>query len=203
MDEITELWCKPDTDWVMLCHNAGMKDPATLYLLVGLPGAGKTTKARQLEVDAPALRFTPDDWMKSLFGRNIPAERDLLEGRLIWIGLRALQLHASVILDFGFWSKDERSSLRWIARQLGATSQVIYLPIDRETQRKRVQTRFVETPDQTWPMSEAELTQWDARFDEPDEAELQGTVLEDVPHGYATWSAWAASRWPSLPDEYA
>jgi predicted kinase len=180
-----------------------MKEPATLYLLVGLPAAGKTTKARQLEVDAPALRLTPDDWMKSLFGRNIPAERDLLEGRLIWIGLRALRLHTNVILDFGFWGKDERSSLRWIARQIGARSQVVYLPIDGETQRKRVQTRFVATPDQTWPMSEAELAQWYARFDEPDEAELEGAVLEDVPHGYASWSAWAASRWPSLPDEYA
>ena len=142
----------------MLCHNVGMKEPATLYLLVGLPASGKTTRARQFEVDAPALRLTPDDWMKALFGRNFPAERDLLEGRLIWIGLRALQLHTNVILDFGFWGKDERSSLRWIARQIGATCQVIYLPIDRETQRKRVQTRLAETPDQTWPMSEEELT---------------------------------------------
>ncbi|HLJ82508.1 MAG TPA: ATP-binding protein [Ktedonobacterales bacterium] len=180
-----------------------MNEPATLYLVVGLPGAGKTTKARQLEVEASALRLTPDEWMKSLFGRNVPAERDALEGRLIWIALRALRLHTNVILDFGFWSKDERSSLRWIARQIGAKSQVIYVPIDPETQRKRVHNRFAETPDQTWPMSEEELTQWSAFFHEPDEAELHGTVLEDAPQGYASWSAWAASRWPSLPDEYA
>ena len=108
-------------------HNAGMKEPAILYLIVGLPGAGKTTKARQLEVEASALRFTPDEWMKSLFGRNDPATRDILEGRLIWIALRALRLHTNVILDFGFWSKDERSSLRWIAKQIGAKSQVIYV----------------------------------------------------------------------------
>ena len=80
---------------------------------------------------------------------------------------------------------------------------MVYLPVDRETQRKRVQTRFIETPDQTWPMSEEELTKWRAFFDEPDEAELQGTMLPEPPHGYASWSAWAASRWPSLPDEYA
>jgi len=52
-------------------------------------------------------------------------------------------------------------------------------------------------------MSEEELTKWRAFFHEPDEAELHGTVLEDAPQGYASWSAWAASRWPSLPDEYA
>ena len=181
-----------------------MKEPALLYLLVGLPGAGKTTKARQLEVEASALRFTPDEWMKALFGRNDPAVRDILEGRLIRIALRALQLQTNVILDFGFWSKDERSSLRWIARQIGAKSQVIYLPIDPETQRKRVQSRYGERPDQTWPMSEEELMKWCAFFheNEPDEAELNGTILPEHPHGYASWSAWAASRWPSFPDEY-
>jgi predicted kinase len=76
-----------------------MKESAILYLIVGLPGAGKTTKARQLEVEASALRFTPDEWMKTLFGRNDQATRDVLEGRLIWIALRALQLHTNVILD--------------------------------------------------------------------------------------------------------
>jgi predicted kinase len=180
-----------------------MKEPALLYLLVGLPGSGKTTKARQLEVEASALRLTPDEWMIPLFGRNVEAERDALEGRLIWIALRALQLHTNVILDFGFWSKDERSSLRWFAMKIGAKSQVIYLPIDPETQRNRVQHRFAETRDQTWPMNEEELTKWRAFFQEPDEAELHGTILDDAPQGYTSWSAWAGSRWPSLIDEFA
>jgi predicted kinase len=180
-----------------------MKEPACLYLLVGLPGAGKTTRARQLEVEAAALRFSPDEWMISLFGRDDPAARDVLEGRLIWTALRALQLHTNVILDFGLWSKDERSCLRWIARQLGAKSQVIYLPIDRAAQSERVRNRFLEAPDQTWQMGEEELTKWRAVFDEPDEAELHGTNLPEPPPGYTSWSAWAARRWPSLPDQYA
>jgi len=180
-----------------------MKEPATLYLLVGLPGAGKTTKARQLEVEACALRFTPDEWMIPLFGRNDPAARDVLEGRLIWVALCALQLHTNVILDFGFWGKDERSSLRWMAKHIGANSQVIYLPIDVETQRERVKNRFGETPDQTWQMSEAELAQWRTFFDEPDAAELRGACIPEHPREYRSWSAWAASRWPSLPEEYA
>ena len=81
---------------------------------------------------------------------------------------------------------------------------MIYLPIDPETQRKRVQSRYGERPDQTWPMSEEELMKWCAFFheNEPDEAELNGTILPEHPHGYASWSAWAASRWPSFPDEY-
>jgi predicted kinase len=176
-----------------------MKEAACLYLMVGLPGSGKTTRARQLEVEASALRLTLDEWMIPLFRRNNPVERDALEGRLIWAALRALQLHTNVILDFGFWSKDERSALRWFAGQIGAKSQIIYLPIDPETQRKRVQARFAEIPDQTWTMSEEELIAWRALFQAPDEAELNGSVLEDAPQGYASWSAWVAWRWPSFP----
>ena len=70
----------------------------------------------------------------------------------------------------------------------------MYVPVDPETQRKRIHKRFAESPDQTWPMSEEELTIWRAFFqeNEPDEAELNGTMLDDAPAGYASWSAWAA-----------
>jgi hypothetical protein len=42
---------------LLVCYNANMRELAMLYLLVGLPGAGKTTKARQLEVSAPNANF--------------------------------------------------------------------------------------------------------------------------------------------------
>ena len=37
--------------------------PATLLLMVGLPGAGKTTRAKELAAAYRALRLTPDEWM--------------------------------------------------------------------------------------------------------------------------------------------
>jgi adenylylsulfate kinase-like enzyme len=37
---------------------------AIVYLIVGLPGAGKTTHAKELEISAPALRLTPDEWQR-------------------------------------------------------------------------------------------------------------------------------------------
>jgi hypothetical protein len=57
---------------------------ATLFLIVGLPGAGKTTRARELEEAHRALRFSPDEWMIPLFGESdADGKRDLLEGLLI------------------------------------------------------------------------------------------------------------------------
>lgn len=83
----------------------------TLFLTIGLPGTGKTTAARRLEADHNALRLTKDEWMKALFGPENPATAsDVIEGRLIRLAMRALELGINVVLDFGLWSRDERSS---------------------------------------------------------------------------------------------
>lgn len=85
----------------------------TLFLTVGLPGTGKTTEARRIEIEKKALRLTKDEWVKALYGLANPASAsDVIEGRLIEIGLRAPELGINVVLDFGFWGGDERSALR-------------------------------------------------------------------------------------------
>ena len=67
----------------------------TLFLTVGLPGTGKTTGARLIEAEHHALRLTKDEWMKALFGpENPPLASDVIEGRLILLGMRALELGA-------------------------------------------------------------------------------------------------------------
>ena len=177
--------------------------PAIVYLIVGLPGAGKTTHAKELEITASALRLTPDEWQIMLFGdHNPPDKRDLVEGKLIQLGMRAAELGTNVVFDFGFWGKDERSALRWIAGTVGARSQIRYLPIDHEEQRRRVTTRFATTPDKTFHMSDGELQRWRAQFQAPDDEELRGSQIPPAPPQHATWSGWASQRWPSLPDQY-
>ena len=48
--------------------------------------------------------------MKALYGSENPEQAsDVIEGRLVGIALRALELGVSVVLDFGLWGKDERS----------------------------------------------------------------------------------------------
>jgi hypothetical protein len=109
-----------------------------------------------------------------------------------------LRLRVSVVLDFGLWARDERSALRWIAASLEAACEVIYLPVDREEQLSRVQGRWERTPEQTFPMTEAELDAWRDQFDVPDAEELSSASLPSPPPGDASWFDWAARRWPSL-----
>jgi len=182
----------------------------TIYLIVGLPGAGKTTRARELEVSESALRLTPDDWQMAIFHDDGPTrwrstervdQRDRIEGKLVELGMRAATLGLNVVFDFGFWGRDERSALRWVADSLGIRARVVYLPVSYEEQRRRITSRYGTRPGQ-FQMSDAELQHWQRQFQAPDQEELRGAEIPPVPPGHATWSQWASERWPSLPAEY-
>lgn len=172
--------------------------PATLFLTVGLPGMGKTTAARRIEVEQDALRLTKDDWVKALYGsENPPSANDVIEGRLIEIGLRTLELGADVVIDFGLWSRDERSCLRQAAADRGATVEMHYFELDRAEQRRRLGQRLAEAPHTTWPISDGELDDWAADIEIPTPGELDGTdPIDDPPAGFATWDEWRRHRWP-------
>ena len=170
----------------------------TLYLTVGLPCTGKTTGARRIEVEHGALRLTKDEWVKALFGSdNPPSAQDVIEGRLIGIGLRVLELGADVVLDFGLWSRDERSALRQAAADRGAAVELRYSTWSPAEQRRRLDERQAAAPHTTWPMSDQELAAWAAAFEVPTPGELDGSEpVGDPPAGFAGWDAWRAHRWP-------
>jgi predicted kinase len=171
----------------------------TLLLTVGLPGCGKTTAARQFEAEHAALRLTTDVWMKALYGAENPSSaRDVIEGRLITIALRALTLGINVALDFGLWSREERSALRYAGDDAGASVVMWYAPITLEEQRTRQVIRLAEDPDTTWPMADEELITWQGWFNVPTSGELDGTEpIDPPPAGFASWSEWTHQRWPA------
>lgn len=171
----------------------------TLYLTVGLPGSGKTTRAIELAETHNALRLSLDAWMIPIFhGVNEARSRDLLEGLLISLALRCLENGTSVVLDFGLWSKNERTALRHLAAVVGANSELVYMPVDRETQFQRVTARYEQTPQHTFVMTQDELDRWREYFEEPDRNELSGVAMDEPPEEMVSWSAWASQRWPSF-----
>jgi predicted kinase len=176
-------------------------EPPTLFLMVGLPGAGKTTRARELATTYAAIRMTPDHWMIPLFGDSMAdGKRFVLEGRLVSVALQALRLGTSVVLDFGLWGRDERSALRWLARANGAECRLVYLPINKDDQLARIVQREATEPHQTFRMTEADIDQWRQEFQAPDVAELEGDEIPGPPEGWPGWSEWAAEHWPSCID---
>src|ERR1700749_1504342 len=171
---------------------------ATLFLIVGLPGAGKTTRAKKLAAKHHALRLTPDEWMIPLFGDSMAdGRRFVLEGRLISVALQVLRLGTSVVLDFGLWGRDERSALRWLARSAGAACRVVYLPVDKDQKLARIAHPPATAPPQTFLMSETDVDAWREQFQVPDGADLDSGEIPAPPAGWPSWADWAEDHWPT------
>ena len=154
---------------------------ATLHLIVGLPCSGKTTFAKQLELEQSALRLTPDEWHTRLFGQDftlefVHPEHDARHGlieEMMWdVAARALQLGTNVILDFGFWGKSERIDYRARASQLGASSVVHFLNVPEEELLSRLEVRNTNLPAGTFQIPAAKLREWMQIFQAPSEDEL-------------------------------
>jgi predicted kinase len=150
---------------------------ATLYLMVGLPCSGKTTKAKELENELSALRLTPDDWHVNLFGHDIhDPEHDkrhgLIENMLWDIATRALSLGTNIILDFGFWAKEEREYFRSEAKKIGARSEIVFMDVDKEELMKRIRIRNENLTNTTHYIPEDMMMTWIGFFQKPDIDEL-------------------------------
>jgi predicted kinase len=170
----------------------------TLFLTVGLPATGKTRAARRIEIERGALRLTKDEWMKALYRHeNPPSASDVIEGRLIEIGLRSLELGINVVIDYGLWGRDERSALRQAASDRGALVEMHYFEATPHEQRRRLDQRQVDEPHSTWPMSAQELAEWAGIIQVPTPGELDGSEpIDDPPTAFSSWDAWRRHRWP-------
>lgn len=119
------------------------KNNATIYLICGFIGAGKTTFSKKLEEKNGAVRVTKDEWSIRLIG-NDPT----IEGYAQWdkkiIGLSRdfafylAEKGIDIILDEGFWERETRDEMRKRADAIGATLVMYYLDTPIETIRKRV-----------------------------------------------------------------
>lgn len=149
-----------------------MKIP-TLFLICGLPGSGKTTLAKQLEVDRQALRLTPDEWMNRIVEDGFNEEkRAIVESIQLEIAKRCLTLGINVILDFGFWSREERDTLKALAESIGARTELHYLNVSMEELLRRLNERNAALPEHTFHVAESQLRLWESWFEAPSQDEL-------------------------------
>lgn len=150
---------------------------ATLFLLCGLPGAGKTTLAKQLEQTQSALCLCPDEWIAIILAdANDKVELDRLRSpveAIQWeVAKRALVLGINVILENGFWGREERNSYRAQAEALGARVELHYLEVSRDELWARLAQRNANLPPGTFTVTEDELDLWLSWFEAPTADEL-------------------------------
>lgn len=153
-----------------------MKAKPTVYLLCGFIGAGKTTFARALEARTGAVRITKDEWLVRLIGHD-----PTIAGYADWdhkvVGLSrdfAFELVAKgidVILDEGFWAKEERAAMRRRVEEIGAEPVLVYLDTSIATIRERVAQRSADPPQDSFRIGDALLDHYLPYWQPPEEDE--------------------------------
>jgi len=150
---------------------------ATLFLICGLPGSGKTTLARKIEAERSALRLSPDEWMTPLFGADLDpskleAARAPVEAVQWSVASRALTLGMDVVLEYGFWSRREREEYRSRTESLGARVQLCFLDVPLEKLWKRLEKRNADLPLGSFLVEKNQLELWWSWFEKPTAEEL-------------------------------
>lgn len=142
-----------------------------LILLCGLPCAGKTTLAKRLEHEVPAVRLCPDEWISDL-GVDLFDEpfRARLEARFRRLAADLLRLGQDVVLEFGFWSRAERDELRDMARDLGVAVELRFLDVPFAELVRRLEIR--NRTDGLVVITEEQMVGYARLFEAPDAAEL-------------------------------
>ena len=163
--------------------------PATLNLVFGPIGAGKTTYAHALARREGAVAFVLDEWGVRLFGPDVQGPLDfqwMVERlrrceALIWsTAANVLAAGAPVVLDIGAMRRVDRARIGQIAREKGLSPQWHFVDAPQEVRRARVagrnetkgETFAREVPPEMFDMIEA-------IYEAPAAAELEGAVLSD------------------------
>ena len=125
---------------------------ATLHFIAGRAGAGKTTLARQLGRELPAVVFCEDEWLSKI-SDPITSVADYLKASS---RLRAalaphitglLRLGVDVVLDFAGNTPASRQWVRSIFESASADHVLHYLDADEATCRERVHERNRTQPE--------------------------------------------------------
>jgi predicted kinase len=146
---------------------------ARLILICGLPGSGKTTLAKQLAPEVPAVRLSPDEWKHDLdIDYYDEPRRVRLEQRLWRLGQELLGLGQSVILENGFWAREEREELRLGGRTLGVAVELHFLEVPVDELWRRLEIRNERAVPGTVPIKREDLEKWAQQFEAPDVGEL-------------------------------
>lgn len=153
-----------------------------LYLICGLPGAGKTTRAIAIAKATGAIRLCPDEWLVAMGISLVDyAIRFRLQDHMLHHGETLLRAGVSVIVEFGSWSRYERDAIRQIAVHTAAATELHFVDAPLPELARRVRERG--GPDAQRLLEEV-LLKFPEKFERPtaDETALYGVYVGPDDH---------------------
>jgi predicted kinase len=112
----------------------------TLFLVCGLPGAGKTTRSQEIVEAMLAVHLSADEWLLGLGMSLVDYEfRPKLQQCLLRHAQTLLEMGISVVLEFGSWHRHEREEIQMVGYDVGAMTELHFLdaPVDELVRRVR------------------------------------------------------------------
>ena len=149
----------------------------TLHMMSGLPCSGKTTLAHQLAAETNALVLSTDAWHLQLFGNDLGQECHMPNHRkveaLLWeVAERVLALGCNVILDFGFWRREDRDAYRQKAEALGVPCALHYMDVPHAELCRRLLERNANPPEGVFSIPVEMMELYLSHFEAPGPDEL-------------------------------
>ncbi len=153
-----------------------MSTQTTVYAMCGFIGAGKTTFAKELEEKSGAVRITKDEWLIRLIG-NDPTIDGFEEydskicGLSRDVAFQLVEKGIDVIIDEGFWAKEQRVELRRRIEAIGAKEVLYYVDTPIETIRERILGRNFNFTEDSFKISRVMLDNYLRYWQPPSEDE--------------------------------
>jgi predicted kinase len=158
----------------------------TTHLISGLPCSGKTSYAAALRADINCALFSLDRWLITSFGRYSIAEvgheehvrRVLANRELIWeAASELLKRGIDVILDDGFFLRDNRMRIVEDSRRLGAGAKIHFIDTSVHVLRTRLERRNANLPRFNFLIGQDTLDGFIELFEPPTDSEGAAVVV--------------------------
>lgn len=158
----------------------------TAHLISGLPGAGKSTYAQQLQLRTDAVVFTLDRFLITMFGRYaVPdvggaehVRRVLACREVIWMAAEKLLTNGGdVILDDGYFLREHRRKVVDASTALGATAKIHFIDTPLDEIRRRLSDRNRNLPVYNFAIESETLEGCVKLFETPSDADAAEVIV--------------------------
>ncbi len=158
---------------------------AKVFLICGKICSGKTVYAKRLCREKGAALLSVDEIMLALFGQYAGERHDeyteKVQKYLFQKSVELVRNHISVVLDWGFWTREGRSAARQFYERQGIDAEFHGIRISGALWQKRVEQRnraVAAGEAEAYLIDENLAAKFEKLFEEPEDGEIDVWVRD-------------------------